>query len=148
MKTFPNQNVVIIKKTSCKSNFLQISNDEWMAAAKLCGTKFAAFKLYLYLAANEVGYKMALSKAAVEKAVGIKQSNYYNCIGFLEENGFLRQVGKNTYEFYTIPYIKDNDSIPVENSIVVENSIRLENYNDSIGVENSTGVEKVNTFNF
>lgn len=145
MKTVPNQNVVIIKKTPCKNNFLQINNDEWMLAAKICGDKGAAFKLYLYLAANEVGYKLALSKVAVENAVGIKQSNYYKSFSFLEEQGFLRQVGKGKYEFYTVPYVEDNDSTVVENYTPVE---KVDENPNSTTVENSTQVEKVNTFNF
>ena len=145
MATVANQNTIIIKKTPCKNNFLQISNEEWMAAAKICGDKGAAFKLYLYLAANEIGYKLALSKVAVENAVGIKQSNYYKCFSFLEEQGFLRQVGKSKYEFYTTPYIEDNDSTVVENYTPVE---KVNENQLSTPVENSTQVEKINTFNF
>lgn len=139
MATVSNQNLIIIKKTFCKSDFLQISNKEWMQAAKICGDKGAAFKLYLYLAANEVGYKLALSKVAVENAVGIKQSNYYKCFKFLEEKGFLRQVGKCKYEFYTTPYEEDNDYTTVE---------KVDENPNSTVVENYTPVEKINTFNF
>ena len=120
MKTVPNQNIIVIKKTPCKDNFLQIKNNEWMQAAKICGDKGAAFKLYLYLAANEIGFNLALSKVAVENAIGVKQSNYYKCFDFLVEQGYLRQVGKNKYEFYTSPYIEDKDSTVVENYTPVE----------------------------
>lgn len=145
MAKFANQNIIVIKKTPCKDNFLQIKNNEWMQAAKICGDKGAAFKLYMYLAANEIGFNLALSKVAVENAVGIKQSNYYKCLDFLTEQGFLRQVGKSKYEFYTTPYIEDKDSTVVENYTPVEKV--NENPNSTV-VENSTQVEKINTFNF
>ncbi len=145
MKTVPNQNIIVIKKTPCKDNFLKIKNNEWMQAAKTCGDKGAAFKLYLYLAANEIGFNLALSKVAVENAIGVKQSNYYKCFDFLVEQGYLRQVGKNKYEFYTSPYIEDKDSTVVENYTPVE---KVEKNPLSTPVENSTQVEKVNTFNF
>ena len=43
--TFPNQNIVIVKKSPCKNNFLQVNNEEWMQASKDCGKSFNAFKL-------------------------------------------------------------------------------------------------------
>lgn len=141
MATTANQNIVIIKKTPCKSNFLQINNDEWMQAAKSF-KKPNTFKLYIYLAANEIEYKLALSKVAVENALGIGKTSYYDGIKELKDLGYLVDIGGNKLEFYTSPFRyngkeeKDKDSATAE-SIIVEknpNSARAENV--------------INTFNF
>lgn len=102
--TFPNQNIVIINKSPCKNNFLQVSNEEWIQASKECEKSMNAFKLWLYLAANEIGYEKALSSAAVEKALGIKKTSYYDSIAKLREKGYLVDIGGNKLAFYTTPF--------------------------------------------
>lgn len=121
MNTVPNQNIVIIKKTPCKENFLQIKNEEWMQAAKDCGVALAPFKLYLYLAANEIDYEKALSPVAVEKAVGIKRSNYYNVINKLKDLGYLVDIGGNKFEFYTSPVHSNGQVEKKQKSTLVDN---------------------------
>ena len=146
MAKYANQHSITIRKTPVKSNFLQISNEEWMLAAKTFDKKFAAFKLYLYLAANEVGYVKDLSAVAVEKALGIKSSNYYNCVSFLESEGYLVDRGGGKMDFYTTPQnstlVENEEKNP--NSTTVENSTGMEiemNDPNSTSVENSTTVE-------
>lgn len=143
-KTVANQKIIIIKKTPCKSNFLQVSNEEWMQAAVKCEKSFAAFKLYLYLAGNEVGYNLALSQVAVEQALGIKKTGYYDAISKLQELGYLVDIGKNQMEFYTALSATAENSVPEEkednkNSALAENSFTEEN---SVVEENSFPAEK------
>jgi hypothetical protein len=146
-KTVPNQNIVIIKKTKPRDNFLQISNEEWMKAAVDCDKSFNAFKIYLYLAANEIGYNKALSRQAIENALCIKSSSYYTSIDKLVELGYLVDIGGNKFEFYSTPFRssgkieKDLDSTLAENSVEMENSTLAENKNSAL-TENSIGMEK------
>ena len=148
-KTVPNQNIVIIKKTESKNDFLQINNKEWMQAAIDCDKSFNAFKIYLYLAANEVGYEKALSKQAIQNAIGVKQSSYYESLEKLKELGYLVDLGGNKLEFHSTPFRQSGNNI---NSAATENSVRMEKVEknkDSARMENSASAEKVyETFNF
>ena len=97
MSTVPNQKVVIIQKNSYKSDFLQIGIAEWQEASRVLSP--AAFKLYLYLASNASGFKLALSQVAVENAVGISKSSYHRAVKELEEKRYLQLDRGNTYFF-------------------------------------------------
>lgn len=97
MYTMPNQKVVIIQKENYKSDFLQIGIEEWQEASKILSP--AAFKLYLYLASNANGFKLALSQLAVEFAIGISKSSYHRAIKELEENGYVYKKSGNVYFF-------------------------------------------------
>ena len=140
MKTVPNQNIIIVKKTPCKTNFLQVNNDEWMQAAKDCGQSFNAFKLYMYLAANEVGYEKALSYVAVHKALGMQSTSYYDSIAKLKNLGYLVDIGGNKLEFYSTPFRSSGQEEKNPNSAVTEN---MENDIHSAVTENSARTEKV-----
>ena len=156
MKTYPNQNTVIIKKTNCENDFLQINNNEWMAAAKACDKSFNAFKLYLYLASNKPGFSMGLSQIAVQKSIGLKSTSYYDSIAKLKVLGYLVDIGSNKLEFYSSPFrqsgikAEDINSAPAENEIKDINSARTENsvaaeskinHINSARAENSVGTE-------
>ena len=118
--TFPNQNIVIVKKSPCKNNFLQVNNEEWMQASKDCGKSFNAFKLWLYLAANEIGYEKALSPVAVEKVLDMKKTSYYDSIEKLREKGYLVDIGGNKLAFYTTPFNSDEKEEKDQNSVEAE----------------------------
>ena len=98
MNTVANQKVVIISKNSYKSDFLQIGIAEWQEACKVLSP--AAFKLYLYLASNANGFKLALSQVAVENAIGISKSSYHRAVKELEEKGYLIHKSGNAFIFY------------------------------------------------
>lgn len=97
MSTVPNQKVVVIQKNSYKSDFLQIGISEWQEASKVLSP--AAFKLYLYLASNASGFRLALSQVAVENAIGISKSTYHRAVKELEEKRYLQLDCGNTYFF-------------------------------------------------
>ena len=135
MITYPNQNIIVIKKTPCKANFLQINKDEWTQAAKTCN--FSAFKMYLYLAGNEIGYEKALSKEAVEKEIGIKKTSYYDAVKNLENLGYLRKIGGNKFEFYTSPFRSSGKEEKDLNSAVAESEYDKQVINSALAEINS-----------
>lgn len=99
MITYPNQRVVCIQKDKCRSNFLQIDIDDWQEASKVLSP--TAFKIYLYLASNADGYKLALSPKAIDLALNIKKTAYYSAISQLIETGYLEESHGNTLIFHT-----------------------------------------------
>ena len=143
--TYPNQNIIKIKKTPCKTNFLQISNDEVAAAAVDLGKNFNAFKLYLYLAGNEINYEKALSMVDFSAKYNVAKSSYYDNIKLLIEKGYLVSTGAHSYDFYTTPQL----SARMENSSAMENSTVADKKSVSIAMENSAPVENIiEMFNF
>lgn len=141
-KTYANQLNIICKKTDCRKDFLQISNEEWKTAAKNFGGKFGAFKVYLYLASNAIGSEWGLSKVALEKELGISKSTYYNVIETLVDLGYLVQAGDGTtFEFYTTPKVNTINSNALEISEQNSSGVEIEeNTINSSGVEIKTGV--------
>lgn len=99
--TFPNQKVVIINKPNYENNYLSIGNDEWVDASKKLSPN--SFKLYLYLASNKDGYKMALSKQAVMNLLDISKDSYIRGVKDLIEHQYLVNIKGNNYNFFTTP---------------------------------------------
>ena len=99
--TYPNQKTVIIHREPAKSDFLGIKNENWMAAAR--DLRPFAFMLYLYLAANANGFKLALSPAAIRDAIGLSVSTCSDQIKVLIDRGYLVPSHGNTYDFYEVP---------------------------------------------
>lgn len=109
---YQNQKHIIVNKQSkYESNFMQIGNDEWMAAAR--NLKDCSLKLYLYMASNMNKFEFALSPKAVKNDIGMSESAYRRAVEELEENGYLvaanvdnkkiHGVDFKTYDFYTTP---------------------------------------------
>lgn len=132
VNTVPNQNVIVIKKTPCQSNFLQVNIDEWMQAAKDCDRSFNAFKLYLYFASNEIGYEKALSKEDFARKTGVQKTSFYESLEKLKELGYVKEIGGNRLEFYSSPVRSsgkrknDSDSAQTEKKIIDMNSALAE----------------------
>lgn len=144
---YANQNIIIIKKTPVQKDFLQISNKEWMQAARDCDKSLAAFKMYLYLAGNEIGYELGLSQVRIENELGIKKTGYYNAIKLLQKLGYLKDIGNNKMEFYTKSYFSSREENSSGEEKVIQNFSSGEEI--SSGKENSSRKEKVyETFNF
>ena len=102
MTTYPHQKVITIHKEKYHQDFLQVGKNEWMTAfAKLTR---GAFGMYLYLCGNMDGYRMGLSSAALQQALGISDSTYRRAIESLLEAGYLIQAGsEKTLHFYPKP---------------------------------------------
>jgi len=106
MTTYPNQKTVTIHKEKYHQEFLQVGKDEWMHAFNQLPR--GAFGLYLYLCGNMDGYRMGLSSAALQQALGISDSTYRRAIESLLEKGYLLQEGNDKkLHFYPKPQPTD-----------------------------------------
>ena len=102
MTTYANQKIVTIHKEKYHQEFLQVGKDEWMTAYDKLPR--GAFGLYLYLCGNMDGYRMGLSSAALQQALGISDSTYRRAIESLLEEGYLLQEGnEKKLHFYPKP---------------------------------------------
>ena len=102
MVSYPNQSIVTIHKEPYYQDFMQVGKDEWMAA--FADLARGSFGLYLYLCGNMNGYRLGLSSAAVQQAIGVSDSTYRRAIESLLEAGYLIQEGNNkNLHFYTKP---------------------------------------------
>jgi hypothetical protein len=101
MTTYANQKIIEIKKAECSKDFLQVSNNDWMEAARILNGN--AFKIYLYLASNKNGYSLALSPKAIGIALDVPKKSYSRAIEELEENGYITYKQDNVYIFTTYP---------------------------------------------
>lgn len=123
--TVPNQRVVAIHRERASTDFLGIKNEHWQAAARDLGAH--ALMLYLYLASNRDGYTLALSPAAIRRAVGMAASTYRDQFLKLVDKGYLVQRGSgNTYDFYETP----------------QRETRLHNENTPVGLDFTAAVQK------
>ena len=100
METYINQKIIAIKKTKPVEDFLTVSNDDWTNAAKDIST-YGAFKLYLYLASNNDGFRMALSQKAASRTLGISKATYHRAVDELINKKYLVELENNNYNFYT-----------------------------------------------
>ena len=62
-----------------------------------------ALRLYLYLASNADGYKLALSPADIRQRVGMPSSTYRDQFEKLVDKGYLVPNSSNGYDFYEVP---------------------------------------------
>ena len=85
--SFPNQRIISVHRESARQDFLGIKNSNWQAAARDLGAH--ALMLYLYLASNKEGYALALSPAAIRKAIGMPTSTYRDQFVKLIDKGYL-----------------------------------------------------------
>lgn len=99
--TSPNQRTVCVHRERPSTDFLGIKNKNWMFAAKDLGAH--ALLLYLYLASNAEGFRLALSPAAIEAAVGMPRSTYHDQFQKLVNKGYLIPSHGTTFDFYESP---------------------------------------------
>ena len=107
--TYPNQREINIHRERAASNFLGIKNDNWMAASRALGAH--ALRLYLYLASNADGYRLALSPAAIQQQIGMPTSTYRDQFRKLESMHYIKHSHGNTYDFFERPY--DSAYLPI-----------------------------------
>ena len=110
MATVPNQNVIIIHREAPQRDFLQIKNENWTNFLINSKNDYPALALYLYLASNMNGYKLALSPVAINNAIGMARSTYYKKIQLLKDLGYIIEKQGNILEFYETPQQKNNVS--------------------------------------
>lgn len=104
IKTTPNQKVVIVNKEKCsKDNIYATINLNAMEQAAQ-NLDAGAFKLWVYFAKNQNGYKFALSSKDAASTFGLKKKQYDNAVKDLKEKGYLvAEENSNVYTFNEIP---------------------------------------------
>ena len=99
--TYPNQKIVTIHKEPLNGNYLGINRDVLFEACKRL-TPYE-FELYVYLACNRDNYELRLSQSAVNSAIGMPRSTYYDQVHNLINKGYLVENQGNRYDFYERP---------------------------------------------
>lgn len=105
--TFPNQNVVVVHRdmpAKGEGNLLLIKKRNLYEAYKRLKNGYAVC-LYLYLVANQEGYKIAYSPQAICNEMGMPLSTCRDQFKTLVQMGYLvpRHEGSNIYDFYEVP---------------------------------------------
>lgn len=105
-ETVPNQKVVHINRDMPKpneGNFLLIKKDNLYAAYR--DLNATALCLYLYLAGNMDGFRLALSPKAIHEEMGMPISTAKDQIKVLIQKGYLvpKSEGSNVYDFCETP---------------------------------------------
>ena len=105
--SYSNQFKITIKEPSKvdkgeKVRFVTIPNDVWQKASQeLSGT---AFKVWIYLNANQKDFSCDFSPADIEAKTGVCISSVKNARAELCEKGFLVEgKSNNELEFYCVP---------------------------------------------
>lgn len=135
MITYPNQKIIHINKETT-SNFLQVDKEDWMNACN--ELTYNAFKVYLYLAGNQDGFDLALSKKALLDVIKMSDNTYTNVIKELTEKSYLVQKQGNIYDFYTIPH---SNGIPQYTGVVYPNTVGDNTPIECGSIPQSTGGE-------
>ena len=123
MITYPNQKILHINKPE-SNNFLQVDKDAWMNACN--ELTYNAFKVYLYLAGNQNGFDLALSKKALQEEIKMHDNTYTKVIKELTEKGYIVNKQGNIYDFYTIPHssvVPSECEIPHSNVVVYPTTV-------------------------
>jgi len=118
MAKFANQKTVICKKEplSVKDTFLQINNNDWALAARSI-KQFNTFKLYLYFARHQDGFSLGFSPEHAQEMLGMGKTSCNDAFNALIGLGYIREIRKNVYEFYTIPYEEEESAIADEEEL-------------------------------
>ena len=130
----PNQNITKTIKTKPSSDFLLISNHDWIEASKTLSP--AGFQMYLWLIRHDTNFTNEVSRQAFINDFNSSESTYKRAWKDLKEKGYLQQSkdGSNIYYIYSNPNGIKND--PITN--------KVKNEPDNIGVKNDTNNKKSN----
>ena len=109
--SYPNQDMVTIHKERYDANFLQVGIDEWTTAFNTL--KPGSFGLYLYLCGNMDGYHLALSSAAVQRALGYSDSTYRRAKKELIEKEYLvvSERSSHVMDFFPTPPVVESSEM-------------------------------------
>lgn len=138
----PNQQFVDIHKTKLiPGSFISINIEEWQTAYQRLTP--SGFGLYLYLASNKDGYKnWELSPTDVMRHLKISEPTYKRAKKDLQDAGYLVDLGRNHFDFYsngikndTVTPVTETQNISIKNDPVVtikqeSQDIRIKNDTD------------------
>ena len=113
--TVPNQKTIVVHRTKCDRDFLQIKKSTLFEAYNTLG--HTALVLYLYLVGNRDNYTFAFSPSAIQKETGIPESTCRDQIKKLIACKYLvpRSEGSNIYDFYERPHFECEEDHQVSN---------------------------------
>ena len=106
METYPNQDVVEIKKEPCDKNNLYATINLKASQLAAKDLTYAQFQVWFYFAKNQAGYTFAVSPAAALNEYGISKDTFQSAKQVLKEKGYLIEdpsKGKNHWIFREIP---------------------------------------------
>jgi len=131
----PNQKKIKTKKTKPSSDFLLISNQDWIEASKTLSAP--GFQMYLWLIRHDPSFTNELSKQAFMNSFGVSESTYKRAWSDLKDKGYVRpsKEGSNIYYIYSNPNNIKTD--PNTNSIKTDL--------DNVKVKNDTNNKKSNS---
>ena len=103
--TVPNQRTIVVHRTQCDKDFLQIKKSTLFEAYNTLGA--TALVLYLYLVGNRDEYTFAFSPSAIHRATGMPESTCRDQFNKLIACKYLvpRREGSNIYDFYERPQV-------------------------------------------
>lgn len=118
-KKVPNQKIVEVDKEICnrQNPYAAINLAVMCKAAQELDA--GAFKLWIYFAKNQKGYKFALSSKAVERDFGMKIKQYNNAIKELIDKGYLVHIQGDSYKFHEIAVITKEDNVKIKENHVI-----------------------------
>lgn len=110
MKTYANQKVITINKIRVnKENTYMTIKKECLLNA-IVGLSHNELKIYLYLASNQNGFKMALSSSDISDKLNIHVRNVQIAINALIDKKYIKQQQGNQYVFCDTPMQADDDA--------------------------------------
>lgn len=113
--TVPNQRTIVVHRTQCDRDFLQIKKSTLFEAYNTLGA--TALILYLYLVGNRDNYTFAFSPSAIFKETGMPESTCRDQFKKLMACKYLvpRREGSNVYDFYERPHANSEEGHKVSN---------------------------------
>lgn len=142
--TYPNQRTIIVHRESLNTDFLGIKNETWQAAAR--NLRPHTLLLYLYLASNRDNFRLALSPAAIQDAIGMPRSTYHDQFHALVSKGYIVPKQGNTYEFYEVPRPRAELSCSIQESEQLGTGLAFEDYTAD-GIDLSAAEQDVGSAN-
>ena len=110
MKTYANQKVIIInKKRVNKANTYMTIKKECLLNA-ISDLSHNELKVYLYLASNQDGFKMALSSSDISEKLNVHVRNVQIAINALIEKKYIKQQQGNQYIFCDEPMQEEENN--------------------------------------
>ena len=114
--TVPNQRTIVVHRTQCDKDFLQIKKSTLFEAYNTLGA--TALFLYLYFVGNRDNYQFAFSPSAIFKATGMPESTCRDQFKKRIACKYLvpRREGSNIYDFYERPHVNCEEGTQVSSA--------------------------------
>ena len=149
MIVYPNQKIATVQKAPAdKKHVYGVFNKDvlFRACRELTGNEM---KTFLYIAANQQGYQMALSSADIAEQVGSTVDGIRTAIRGLIKKGYLVKDHGNYYVFYELPHNEKSTELnqhgEKDEAKVLEISMLNNGKNSGYQVESEGEIIKMST---